>query len=110
MKKIITLLTVCLFFACSTEEKQLETVRALAIKDLQIQLQLPEGTKFDQKDIKVSEKESDIESIESVYVVTFNIKSQDREGNEVVKTHTLEYEKIGEGGLSPDDYELKSFN
>ena len=40
----------------------------------------------------------------------FAIKSQDTDGNIVLKNHTLEYVKIGEGGIDPSDYELKSFD
>tara|TARA_R110002072_G_scaffold261258_3_gene419996 strand:- start:1464 stop:1796 length:333 start_codon:yes stop_codon:yes gene_type:complete len=110
MKKILFLLATLLFIACSTEKEQMETVRTLAKEDLITQLQLPEGTKFNENDIVITEKASDLEEIGATYIVTATVVSQDASGAEVVTTHTLEYVKIGEGGLSPDDYELKSFD
>jgi hypothetical protein len=87
----------------------METIRSLAINDIKIQLQLPEGTKFNTEDITVSEPISDAEELGEIFVVTFAIKYQNTDGNIVLKNHTLEYVKIGEGGLEPSDYELKSF-
>ena len=88
----------------------METVRKLAVKDMIIQLKLPEGTKFNTEDIVVSEPVTDIEELGAIYVVKVTIKSQDANGDFVFTTHTLEYVKIGEGGLDPSDYELKSFD
>jgi hypothetical protein len=96
--------------ACSSEKEQMETIRNLAVNDIQIQLQLPEGTKFNTEDIIVSEPISDVEEFGEIFVVTFAIKSQDVDGDFVLKNHKLEYVKIGEGGLDPSDYELKSFD
>ena len=88
----------------------METVRNLAVKDMIIQLQLPEGTKFNDKDIVVSEPVSDLEELGAIYVVNVSIKSQDASGAFVLNTHKLEYVKIGKGGLDSSDYELKSFD
>jgi hypothetical protein len=96
--------------ACSSEKEQMETIRNLAVNDIKIQLQLPEGTKFNTQDIIVSEPISDVEELGEIFIVKFAIKSQDTDGNIVLKNHTLEYVKIGEGGLDPSDYELKSFD
>ena len=110
LKKLLFLLFTISLFACSTEKEQMETVRNLAVKDMIIQLQLPEGTKFNDEDIVVSEPVSDIEELGAIYVVNVTIKSQDASGAYVLKTHKLEYVKIGKGGLDPSDYELKSFD
>ena len=110
MKKFIFLIFTIALVGCSTEKEQMETVRQLAMKDMIIQLQLPEGTKFNTEDIVVSEPVSDIEELGAIYVVNVTIKSQDATGAFVLKTHKLEYVKIGEGGLDPSDYELKSFD
>lgn len=99
-----------MLIACSSEKEQIETIRNLAINDIKIQMQLPEGTKFNSEDIIVSEPISDAEELGDIYVVTFAIKYQDTDGNVVLKNHKLEYVKIGEGGLEPSDYELKSFD
>jgi hypothetical protein len=96
--------------ACSSEKEQMETIRNLAINDIKIQLQLPEGTNFNTEDIVVSEPITDVEELGEIFVVKFSIKSQDTDGNIVLKNHTLEYVKIGEGGIDPSDYELKSFD
>ena len=96
--------------SCSSEKKQMETVRELAVKDIITQLQLPEGTKFNDANVIVSEKASDIEELGATYLVKVTIKSQDNQGTEILKNYTLEYAKIGESGLSPSDYELISFD
>ncbi|WP_147437265.1 hypothetical protein [Ulvibacter antarcticus] len=109
MKKITILLLSFIVFSCSSEKEQMETVRALAKQDLITFLQLPEGTIFNDKDFAITEV-PEIEGIGITYVVKIGISSQDRDGNTNVKTHKLEYAKIGEKGLSPDDYELTSFD
>ena len=96
--------------ACSSEEEQMETIRNLAVNDIKIQLHLPGGTKFNSEDIIVSKPISDAEELGEIFKVNFAVKSQDADGNIVLKNHTLEYVKIGEDGLDPSDYELKSFD
>ncbi len=109
MKKL-ALISICLLLlSCSTEKEQMETVRDLAKQDLMIQLNLPEGTSFNDKEIVVTEG-TELEGIGSTYIVKVTISSEDSNGNTIKKTHTLEYSKIAEGGLSPEDYELKSFD
>lgn len=110
MKRLLYLLFIVMIISCSTEDKQLNVVRDLAIQDLKTQLQLPEATKFNNEEIQVDKSASDIEAIESQYIVSFTINSQDDSGNAITKTHKLIYVKIGEGGLSPDDFELVSFD
>lgn len=110
MKKALLLLISLLILSCSSEKKQLETVRNLAIKDMITFLQLPEGTSFTEKDIVITEEASEIGESGVTYLVKVVIVSQDRDGNKKSETHTLEYVKIGEDGLSATDYELKSFD
>lgn len=109
MKKLAFILITLLIVSCSTEGKQEEVVRELAKKDAIEKLQLPEGTTFNNENIEVTEGERGEGSLGVNYLVKVTVKSQDREGNEIIKTHTFNYKKIGEGGLSPKDYELISF-
>ena len=109
MKKLALILITLLIVSCSTENKQEEVVRELAKKDLIEKLQLPEGTKFNNENIEVKETSTGEASIGTSYLIKITVKSQDSEGNEVVKTHTMSYKKTGEGGLSPEDYELVTF-
>ncbi len=109
MKKIAFILISLLIVSCSTEGKQEEVVRELAKKDAIEKLQLPEGTAFSNENIEITETETGEASIGVSYLVKITIKSQDREGNEIVETHTMNYKKTGEGGLAPEDYELISF-
>jgi len=102
---MLTLLVV----SCSTDNKQQQVVRELAKKDAIEKLQLPEGTKFNDENIEVIETENGDGILGFTYLIKITVKSQDRDGNEVLKKHTLNYKKIGEGGLSPADYELISF-
>ena len=88
----------------------METVRNLAKWDIITFLQLPEGTSFTDKDISITEKAPEIGEIGVTYVVKVEVVSQDKDGNKKSETHTLEYIKIGEQGLSEADYELKSFD
>jgi len=96
--------------ACSSEKEQMETIRNLAVNDMKIQLQLPEGTKFNTDDIFVSDPIMDTEELGEIFVVKFALKSQDTDGNIVLKNHTLEYVKIAEGVIDASDYALKSFD
>ncbi|WP_347372784.1 membrane lipoprotein lipid attachment site-containing protein [Aequorivita sp. Q41] len=110
MKKIAFILVALLVVAsCTTENKQEDVVREIAKKDAIEKLQLPEGTTFNNETIEVVETESGDASIGVRYLVKLTIKSQDREGNEIINTHIFNYEKIGDRGLNPEDYELISF-
>lgn len=109
MKKIAFILLSIAMVACSTKKDQEQVVRELAKKDIIEKLKLPEGTKFTDENIEVIESETGEGSLGVNYLVKITVKSQDREGNEVVKTHTFNYKKTGEDGLSEQDYELVSF-
>jgi hypothetical protein len=110
MRKALLFICLTVFLACSTEKEQQKTVIDLAKKDLMIQLQLPEGTKFNDDDLLITEEtKSDAGEI-TTYIVEATVKSQDQDGKEILKTYKLQYEKIGEGGLDPNDYELISFD
>lgn len=110
MNKIIFVLIALIALSCDTDKQQMETLKERAQDDLITQLQLPEGTVFNDDSFSVNEEESDLEGVHAVYTINVTVKSQDKTGNEINKTYTLEYEKVGEGGLDPNDYELKSFN
>ncbi|MEM0517291.1 MULTISPECIES: hypothetical protein [Aequorivita] len=109
MKKLMLVLITVLVASCSTQDKQEGVIRELAKKDAIEKLQLPEGTKFSDENIDVTETADGEGAIGVTYLVKITVKSQDRDGNEIVKTHTFNYKKIGEGGLSEQDYELTSF-
>lgn len=109
MKKLAFIVLSILMVGCNTEKDQEQVVRDLAKKDVIEKLQLPEGTKFSDENIEVTETEVGEGSLGVGYLVKITVKSQDREGNEVVKTYTFNYKKTGEGGLSEQDYELVSF-
>lgn len=87
----------------------MQTIRDLATHDFIEKLHLPEATKFNHEDIIVSEKGTKLENLGATYAVRITVTSQDHLGRKVFNTHTLTYTKIGEGGLSPHDYQLKSF-
>ena len=109
MRKIAVILITFLIVSCSTEGKQEEVVRELAKKDAIEKLQLPQGTTFNDENFEITETEKGEGSLGITYLVKVTVKSQDKDGNEIVKIHTFTYKKIGEGGLSPQDYELISF-
>lgn len=109
MKKLAFILITLLIVSCSTEGKQEDVVRELAKKDAVEKLELPEGTTFNNDNVEVTETEKGEASIGISYLVKITVKSQDRDGNEILKTHTFNYKKRGEGGLAPEDYELISF-
>ena len=109
MKKFAFILITLLIVSCATQDKSDEVVRELAKKDIMEKLELPEGTKFTDEDINVAGSEAAEGSLGIIYIVKITIKSQDRDGNEVIKTHIMNYKKIGGDGLSAKDYELISF-
>ena len=109
MKKLIFILLSILLFSCASENNQEEVIRDLAKKDAIEKLQLPEGTKFNDENIEVTETETGEGSLGVTYLVKITVKAQDREGNEVVKTHTFNYKKLGKSGQTAADYELISF-
>lgn len=109
MKNLLFAVIALFIVSCSTEKKQEEVVRELAKKDLIEKLQLPEGTKFSNEDIEMKETISGEGALGVTYLIKITVKSQDRDGNEIVKIYTMNYKKIGEGGLAPEDYELTSF-
>ncbi|MDN3725079.1 hypothetical protein QRD02_11850 [Aequorivita sp. SDUM287046] len=109
MKKIAFIFLTLLIVACSSDKKHDNVVRELAKKDVIEKLQLPEGTKFVDEDIEMSEAETPESTLEVIYIVKVTVKSEDREGNENIKTYILNYKKIDEDGSDPNDYELLSF-
>ncbi len=109
MKNVAFIFIAMLIVSCSTEKKQEDVVRELAKKDLVEKLQLPEGTVFSNENIEVKENSKGNGTLGVTYLIKITVKSQDKDGNEIVKTHTMNYKKVGEGGLALEDYELVSF-
>lgn len=108
MKNLVIVLFTLMALSCSTEKNQEQVIRDLAKNDAIEKLQLPDGTSFADENIQVSETETDGPAGIN-YLVKITVNSQDRDGNEIVKTYSLNYKKTGEGGLAPEDYELLSF-
>lgn len=109
MKKIAFILISLLIVSCATDNKNDEAIRDLAKKDVMEKLDLPEGTKFSNEDIDVTETKAAEGSLGVVYIVKITIKSQNRNGKEIIKTHILNYKKTGNTDSSEKDYELISF-
>ena len=63
MKKIILVMVSLFVLSCATENKQEDVVRELAKKDAIEKLQLPEGTKFSDENIEVTETKAESEDI-----------------------------------------------
>lgn len=108
MKKLAFLFITLMIVACSNETRNDDTVRELAKEDIIAEYNLPEGTKFDDEDIEITENKTGDAPLGYTYIVKITVKSQDREGNEVIKTHVREYKQIGEKGNSREDFELIS--
>jgi len=109
MKKIAFILISLLIVSCATENNNDEVIRELAKKDIIEKLELPEGTKFNNEDIEVTENNTAEGSLGVTYIVKVTIKSQDENGNEVIKTHTMNYKKLDDASEAAEDYELTSF-
>lgn len=109
MKKIAFILITLLIVSCATENKNDNIIREQAKKDVIEKLDLPDGTKFNDEDIQVIESEAEGGSLGVSYIVKITVKSQDREGKEVVKTHVMNYKKLGDAESAAEDYELVSF-
>lgn len=109
MRKIAFILITLLLVSCANENKGEEVVRDLAKKDIIEKLELPNGTKFHDEGIEVTETQASEGSLGIIYIVKVTIKSQDRDGNEIEKTHIMNYKKVGNGNQSANDYELISF-
>lgn len=80
MKKIAFILITLLIVSCATENKNDEVVRDLAKKNIIEKLELPEGTKFNNEDIEVTETQAAEGSLGVIYIVKVTVKSQDEMG------------------------------
>ncbi|WP_271393578.1 MULTISPECIES: hypothetical protein [Aequorivita] len=108
MKKLAFILLSLIIVSCATESDRKAVIRELAKKDAIEKLDLPEGTKFNNENIEVTETDVEDGTIGVNYLVKITIKSQDRDGNEIVKVHTFKYNKADGDGSSPNHYELIS--
>ena len=104
MKKILIILVAIFAFSCANEKQDMDSVRKMAKEDAIEKLGLPEGTKFDESTMEISETES-IDGATETYIVKVSVKSQDAAGEEMVETYTMTYKKP-EGAK---EYELQSF-
>lgn len=98
--------------ACTSDKtNDAETVRETAKKDIIEKLQLPEGTKFDDSTMEVTSNPENGEGPDVEYIVKVTIKSQNEEGKEIVKTHTMHYSKRknAEERAAEERYELTKF-
>lgn len=108
MKKFAFILLSLIIVSCASENDREVVIRELAKKDAIEKLELPEGTKFNNENIEVTETEVEDGSIGFNYLVKITIKSQDRDGKEIVKTHSFKYNKLDGDGSSPNHYKLIS--
>ncbi|MBT0608203.1 hypothetical protein [Aequorivita echinoideorum] len=106
MKKLLVILSAFLVLSCADNKaNDQDEVREVAKRDIIEKLDLPEGTKFNDENIEVTETEMEDGSLGYNYLVKITVKSQDRAGNEIVKTHTMQYKKLEDA----KDYELTAF-
>jgi hypothetical protein len=101
MLRLLPFILVLLLLGCSTETQQLKTVRQRAMKDIEVALGLPEGTRFRKGAISVNEEVPKVTDDGAVYVVKITVEASNTSGENVMNTYVLRYKKIGEGGLDP---------
>lgn len=114
MKKLVLiLLTAVAMVACNSNNEKYDEgdLRETAKKDIMEKMDLPEGTKFDEKDMEVSTNPENGEGPNVEYIVKVTIKSQNEDGKEMVETHKMHYKKRenAEAKAEKERYELTSF-
>lgn len=110
MKKTISVAITLFILSCAVGVDQDEVIREMAKRDVIEKLQLPEGTKFSDENIEITETNKDKAKLDITYLAKVTIKSQDSDGKDIVETYTLSYKKTGGNGSKPTDYELISFD
>lgn len=113
MKKLILLLLTCVVIACSSGISDVEELRYLAKKHTIEKLNLPEGTQFNPESLTVQELDEENEENENtsiIYSVKVTVRSQDKSGKEINKTHILIYKKSPAQQLGKEQFELISFD
>lgn len=80
MKKLFFIIACIFMISYTSEEKKLEAIKNMTLTDITNLLQLPEGTKFNEETIKITEKVSEIEGIGTTSVVKIRFLSQDSRG------------------------------
>ena len=109
MKKLALILLTLAVVACTSKGSDEEQLREMARKDIIEKLELPEGTEFTDQSIEVN-KNSEIEDGPNVeWIVKVTVKSGNREGEEIIKTHIMHYKKRADAEAAKDRFELISF-
>lgn len=110
MKKLALILLTMAVVACSSNDtKDEDQVREAAKRDIVEKLELPDGTTFTDESIEVN-RNSEIQDGPNVeYIVKITIKSQNQDGEEIVKIHKMHYKKRADAEAAKDRFELISF-
>ncbi len=110
MKKLLFIVLTVVIVGCSSDNKtDHDTVREQAKKDAIERLELPAGTEFNDESVEVTRNPEDGDGPDVEYLVKITVKSQDRNGEEVVKVHRMRYQKRTDAEAAKDRFELMSF-
>ena len=110
MKKLAFILLTLAVVACTSKSSDEDLLRELARKDIAENLELPEGTKFTDESMEVSRNPKIGDGPNVEYIVKVTVKSQNREGEEVIKIHKMHYKKRTDAEAAKDRFELTSFD
>jgi hypothetical protein len=102
----IILFTMAIVAACSNKATDEDSLRETARKDIIEKLELPEGTKFTDETMEVSSIPENADGPNVEYIVKVTVKSQNREGEEIIKIHTMRYKKRKDAEDAKDRFEL----
>lgn len=110
MKKLILILLTIVIVACSSNNTtDEEKVREVAKTDIIEKLELPEGTKFTDESIEVTQNPEVVDGPNVEYIVKVTVKSENEAGDEIVKVYKMHYKKIADAEAAKDQFELTSF-
>lgn len=110
MKKFALILLTIIVAACSSNNTtDEEKVREVAKTDIIKKLDLPEGTKFTDESIEVSQNPEVADGPNVEYIVKVTVKSENEAGEENVKVYKMHYKKLADAEAAKDQFELISF-
>lgn len=107
MKKIIFALFAMAILACSPNKTSDDkALREQAKNDIIQEFKLPQETTFDENSIEITSDPERIERPNVDYIVSIKVKSEDQDGNEIVKTHRIHYLKVTDAVTSENKFEV----
>lgn len=110
MKRLaLILFTMAIVAACSNNSTDEDQLRETARQDIIERLDLPEGTKFTQENMEISSNPDNVDGLDFEYIVKVTVKSQNRDGEEIAKVHTMNYKKRQDAQAAKERFELISF-